>query len=286
MSPWLATVCALALYALGYCVYAKYLARRVFRLDARRKTPAHAMMDGVDYVPTNRFVLFGHHYASITGLAPMLGPAVAVIWGWLPAMCWVVLGAILVGCVHDFGALVVSMRANGQSVGKVAEGVIGPRAKMLFLAIIFFGVALAMGVFVYIIATLFAIGDDFDPANLAAATTSFPSAVLPSAALMVMAMVLGYLLYKRGFPLAAPTAVDGRTADGNEVVAAARWQRVSSDLAPRCFSWRSSSSALHWPWACSFTSSPLCLPSGTISIRPTLPLRRLRFRQPFCRRRR
>ena len=148
-------IACLVFYALGFGVYAKFLAGRIFRLDAARPTPAHTLRDEIDYVPTNRFVLFGHHFASITGLAPMLGPAVAVIWGWLPAMLWVVLGAVLVGCVHDFGALVVSMRARGQSIGKVAEGVIGPRAKSLFLGLIFFGVALAMGVFVFVIAKLF-----------------------------------------------------------------------------------------------------------------------------------
>ncbi len=207
MNPLIAVIGCLVLYALGYGVYAKFLAGRIFRLDATRPTPAHTLRDDVDYVPTNRFVLFGHHYASITGLAPMLGPAVAVIWGWVPAMLWVVLGAILIGCVHDFGALVVSMRAGGQSIGKVAEGVIGPRAKMLFLALIFFGVALAMGVFVYVIAVLFQAGPDFDPAHLSAAKTSFPSAALPSASLMVLAMIMGYLLYKRSFPLGPTTLV-------------------------------------------------------------------------------
>ena len=119
------------------------------------RTPAHELEDGVDYVPTRPQILFGHHWASITGLSPMLGPAVAVIWGWLPAMLWVVLGAILIGCVHDFGALVVSARAKGMSIGKVTEGIIGKRAKTLFHLIIFFGIALAMGVFVLVIATLF-----------------------------------------------------------------------------------------------------------------------------------
>jgi carbon starvation protein len=195
------------LYVLGYRLYAKHLAEKVFRLDPDRETPAHTLRDGVDYVPTNRFVLFGHHYASITGLAPMLGPAVAVIWGWLPAMLWVVFGAILVGCVHDFSALVVSVRAKGLSIGKVAEGVIGPRAKLLFLALIFFGVALAMGVFVFIIAVLFQVGPDFDPTDLSTATTSFPSAVLPSGALMILAMIMGFLLYKKNFPLVPTTLV-------------------------------------------------------------------------------
>ncbi len=207
MNPVLAIIGCLLLYVFGFVVYAKFLAKRVFRLNDANITPAHTLKDGIDYVPTNRFVLFGHHYASITGLAPMLGPAVAVIWGWVPAMLWVVLGAVFVGCVHDLGALVVSMRARGMSIGKVADGVIGPRAKMLFLVIIFFGVSLAMGVFVFIIAKLFSINSDFDPNNLAAAGTSFPSAFLPSAALMVMAMIMGWLLYKRGFPLGRTTVV-------------------------------------------------------------------------------
>ena len=205
-NPLLAAVGCLVFYGLGFRFYASFLAGRIFRLNPDRSTPAHRLRDEIDYVPTNRYVLFGHHYASITGLAPMLGPAVAVIWGWLPAMLWVVLGAIFVGCVHDFSALVVSMRARGQSIGKVAEGVIGPRAKLLFLALIFFGVALAMGVFVFIIAVLFQTGGDFNPSNLALARTSFPSAVLPSGALMILSMVMGFLLYKRNFPLGPTTA--------------------------------------------------------------------------------
>ncbi len=104
----LVTVLCLAGYLLGYFVYARFLARRIFVIDPSAPTPAHLLRDDVDYVPTRRVVLFGHHFASITGLAPMLGPAVAVIWGWVPATLWVVLGAIFVGCVHDFSALVVA----------------------------------------------------------------------------------------------------------------------------------------------------------------------------------
>jgi carbon starvation protein len=207
MNPLLAAVGCFVLYFLGHRVYGKFLAGRIFRLDPSRATPAHTLRDDIDYVPTNRFVLFGHHYASITGLAPMLGPAVAVIWGWVPAMLWVVLGAVLVGCVHDFSALVVSMRAKGLSIGKVTEGVIGPYAKLLFLALIFFGIALAMGVFVYVIAVLLQAGSDFDPNDLAAASTSFPSAVLPSGSLMILAMIMGFLLYKGNFPLGPTTLV-------------------------------------------------------------------------------
>ena len=201
-----AALCFLG-YFVGYTVYARYLARRIFSLDPRAVTPAHAQRDGIDYVPTNRYVLFGHHWASITGLSPMLGPAVAVIWGWLPAMLWVVVGALLVGCVHDFGALVVSMRARGMSIGKVTEGIVGRRAKSLFHLIIFFGIALAMGVFVYVIAVLFSISESWDPAQPMADPSSFPTSVFPSALLIAIAMAMGWLLYKRNLPLLPTTAV-------------------------------------------------------------------------------
>jgi carbon starvation protein len=138
----------------------------------------------------------------------MLGPAVAVIWGWGPAMLWVVLGAIFVGCVHDFSALVVSMRARGMSIGKVTEGIIGRRAKTLFHVIIFFAIALAMGVFVSVIADIFSITDRWDPNLPMADAASFPTAVLPSGALVVIALAMGYLLYRKQYPL-GPTAAIG-----------------------------------------------------------------------------
>jgi len=122
-------------------------------------------------------------------------------------MLWVVTGAIVVGCVHDFGSLVVSMRAQGMSIGKVTEGIIGARAKTLFHLIIFFGIALAMGVFVYLISVMFSITEQWDPNEPMADPSSFPTAVLPSAALIVIAMAMGYLLYKRKFPLGRTTIV-------------------------------------------------------------------------------
>ncbi len=200
MSPILAVLGAFVLYALGYRFYARFLARRVFGLEADRRTPAHALEDGVDYVPTRPAILFGHHFASITGLAPMLGPAVAVIWGWAPAMLWVVLGALFVGCVHDFGALAISLRHRGMSVGEVAASVIGPRARTLFHLIIFFGIALAMGVFVYVIARLFSL-------ELAPGRPAYPQAVLPSGLLMCIAIAAGFLLYRRRLPLLPVAAV-------------------------------------------------------------------------------
>ncbi|MCH2112759.1 MAG: carbon starvation protein A [Planctomycetes bacterium] len=201
MSAAVVAAVALLVYVVGYRVYGRWLAERVFRLDAHSVTPAHAQSDGVDFVPTRKLVLFGHHYASIAGLAPMLGPAVAVFWGWFPALCWVVLGSLLLGCVHDFSALVLSARHQGRSIGGLCDDILGERAKGLFLLLIFFGVSLAMGVFVYVLSLLFQWGDDFQPQKLSASTTSFPEVVFPSAALIVLAIGAGWLMYVRKKPL-------------------------------------------------------------------------------------
>ena len=142
-----AVVALLAFVALllAYCTYGRFIARRIYRLDPNRRTPAYELEDGVDYVPTRIPVLFGHHFASIAGLGPILGPAIAVIWGWLPAVLWVVIGCILIGAVHDMGALAVSLRFKGRTIGDVCGELIGPRARLLALLIIFFLLALAMG---------------------------------------------------------------------------------------------------------------------------------------------
>ena len=193
MSPLLAALICIAAYVAAYRVYARFLAERVFAIDPARPTPAVRYRDNVDYVPANRYVLFGHQYASITGLSPMLGPAIAVIWGWLPAMLWVVIGAIFVGAVHDFGALVVSIRARGMSLGKVTENLVGQRGKTLFHLVIFFLIALAMGVFVHVIAVLFS--PDF-----------YPQAVLPSSGLVIVAAAMGVAVHRGGWSIRSLTA--------------------------------------------------------------------------------
>ena len=192
VSPVAAALLAFAAYWAAYRFYARHLSRRLFALDDARPTPAHRLRDDVDYVPANRYVLFGHQFASITGLSPMLGPAIAVIWGWLPALAWVVLGAVFVGAVHDFGALAVSIRARGLSLGKVTESLVGPRAKTLFHLLIFFLIALAMGVFVHVVATLFS--PDF-----------YPESVLPTATLMLVAVGIGVAIYRLGWDIRALT---------------------------------------------------------------------------------
>lgn len=194
MEPVFAAAGCFLLYFVVYRFYARHLGARIFQLDPTKSTPAHDMNDGVDYVPCRRAILFGHHYASIAGLAPMLGPAIAVIWGWLPGMLWVVLGTLFIGAVHDFGALVVSMRHKGLSVGKVAEDLIGRRAKSIFLLIILFLICLVMGVFVRTIAGLFT-------------AAFYPESVFPTFFLMGVAMIIGWRVYKHSAPIGKATAI-------------------------------------------------------------------------------
>ena len=105
-------------------LYGRFLGRRLFKLSTDNLMPSHEFKDGVDYVPAKANIIFGHHFTSIAGTGPIVGPAIAVFWGWLPALLWVVFGAIFIGAVHDFGALVVSLRNRGQTVGEVAGRII------------------------------------------------------------------------------------------------------------------------------------------------------------------
>lgn len=174
----------------GYQVYSRYLAKRIYRLDPDFVTPAHEFEDGVDYLPTNRHVLFGHHFTSVAGAAPIVGPAIAVIWGWLPAFLWVVLGTVFAGAVHDFGALWISTRHKGNSIGALTEQIVGARARVLFLLIIFFLLLLVNAVFAVVIANLFV-------AN--------PGAVLPVWGSLVVAVIVGLLIYRTGVGILWPS---------------------------------------------------------------------------------
>jgi carbon starvation protein len=179
----------LAFFA-GYRIYSRYISRRIYQLDPDFVTPAHELEDGVDYLPTNRHVLFGHHFTSVAGAAPIVGPAIAVIWGWLPAFLWVTLGTIFAGAVHDFGTLWISVRHKGHSIGTLAERIVGGRAKVLFLLIIFFLLLLVNAVFAVVIANLFV-------AN--------PGAVLPVWGSLVVAVIVGLLIYRTGTGILLPS---------------------------------------------------------------------------------
>ncbi|MCS6831790.1 MAG: carbon starvation protein A [bacterium] len=197
---WIVAGVALILW-LAYRWYGTFLVRRVFQVDDSLLTPAHAQRDDVDYVPSAAPVVFGHHFASIAGLGPLLGPAIAVVWGWLPALIWIVVGCIFIGAVHDTGCLVASVRNRARSIADVTADVMGHRARTLFLLFAIFALSLAMGVFVVNIASLFA------PGAGAAEGGHVPQAVLPSVMLIVIAVAVGILHYRLRLPLAPLTAV-------------------------------------------------------------------------------
>ncbi|MEZ6188273.1 MAG: carbon starvation protein A [Planctomycetota bacterium] len=180
----------LAAFALAYRVYSRYLALRIFGVDPHRRTPAHEKQDGVDYVPTSRHVLFGHHFTSVAGAAPILGPAIAVIWGWLPALLWIVFGSIFVGAVHDFGCLFLSTRNGGSSVADLTGRIVGPRARLLFLLFVLFLTWIVLAVFAFVIGTLF---------------DAYPASVLPVNIEILVAAAVGYVVHKRGAKLLLPS---------------------------------------------------------------------------------
>ncbi|MEE8558762.1 MAG: carbon starvation CstA family protein, partial [Myxococcota bacterium] len=155
MNAALLAIIVFTLFALGYRFYSKFLSERVFGLRPDEPVPAKELRDGIDYVPTRLHVLWGHHYTSIAGAAPIVGPALAVIWGWLPAVLWVTLGTLFMGAVHDFSALVISLRNRGQSIGEIAGHVITPRTRTLALVIISLLIWVVLAVFAFIIGTLF-----------------------------------------------------------------------------------------------------------------------------------
>jgi carbon starvation protein len=154
MSPLLLMLIGLAMFAAGYFFYSKYLARRTYKLDPAFRTPAHELNDGVDYVPTNKFILWGHHFTSVAGAAPIVGPAIAVIWGWLPAFLWVTIGTVFFAGMHDFGALWASVRNKGRSIGALSARYIGKRGANLFLVVIFLLLLMVIAAFAVVIKNL------------------------------------------------------------------------------------------------------------------------------------
>jgi len=123
-SLWL-IVAAVCVYALGYRFYSAFIAARVLMLDGTRATPAERLADGRDFIPTHRWIVFGHHFAAIAGPGPLVGPTLAAQFGYLPGTLWILIGAVLGGCVQDFVILFCSIRRNGRSLGQMARDELG-----------------------------------------------------------------------------------------------------------------------------------------------------------------
>ncbi|RUR36606.1 carbon starvation CstA family protein [Vreelandella populi] len=187
MSAVILLLIGLGAMALGYFLYSKFIAQKIYQLDPNFKTPAHEFEDGIDYVPTNRFVLWGHHFTSVAGAAPIVGPAIAVIWGWAPAFLWVVFGTIFFAGVHDFGAIWASVRNKAKSVGALTGDVVGKRARSIFMIVIFLVLLMVNAVFAVVIAGLM---------------MNFPSAVVPVWGAIIVALIIGQMIYRRKMSLA------------------------------------------------------------------------------------
>ena len=181
MSSLLIIFITLILFFWGYKFYARKL-ERLWEIDAKRQTPAVLKYDGIDYCPArNWLVLFGHHFSSIAGAGPIIGPVVAcIVWGWLPVLLWIVFGTIFIGGVHDFAALACSLRQEGNSIADIASQVISKKVKIVFSLFVWLALILVIAVFAYLCADTF---------------VKEPRIVLPSLGLIPVAIVIGYLLY-------------------------------------------------------------------------------------------
>jgi len=180
------------LYLVAYHTYGKYLARKIFKLDPDAVVPSVELNDNKDFVPTSKMVVFGHHFTSIAGTGPIVGPAIAVIWGWVPALLWVIFGSIMIGAVHDFGSLIVSMRNRGQTVGDIAGRVLNPRIRLLFLFILFMALTIVLAIFGLVIAVVFQL---------------YPAAIFPCIVQIPLAIAIGLYLHRKGINLLIPSIV-------------------------------------------------------------------------------
>ncbi len=183
MEALLIMVVAFAGYIAMYHLYGKYIGNKIFRLSSAATVPSVDLEDGVDYVPTKKEVIFGHHFASIAGTGPIVGPAVAIIWGWVPAMIWIFFGSIFMGAVHDFGSLIISMRNQGKSIADYTAKYVNNRTRFLFFLIVFLELWIVVAIFGLVIAVVFHM---------------YPQSVFPVWCEIPIAVYLGYLVYNKG----------------------------------------------------------------------------------------
>jgi carbon starvation protein len=170
-------------YILFYRIYGRYIGKKIFGLNDNRTPPSVVHQDGTDYVPTRKEIIFGHHFTSIAGTGPIVGPAIAIIWGWLPAVLWVFLGSAIIGAVHDFSTLIISMRNEGKSISEITAKYINRRTRIFFFIIVFLALWIIIAIFGLVIAIIFSM---------------FPSSVIPVWLQIPIAVYLGHMIYKKG----------------------------------------------------------------------------------------
>ncbi len=175
----------IAILLSAYRFYGSFIARKL-GVDNSNITPAHSQKDGIDYVPSNRFVVLGHHFASIAGAGPIVGPVIAVSFGWMPALTWIIVGGIFFGAVHDITSMTASLRHRGKSIGEIIQQYIGDSGKKLFLIFAFATLLLVIAVFMDIVARTF---------------VTVPSAASASVFFILLALLFGFVINRLVFPL-------------------------------------------------------------------------------------
>ena len=188
----LIVVLGLAIYIVSYYTYGRFLDRRVMCASAEAEVPSKRLYDGVDYVPANKFVLFGHHFASIAGAGPIVGPAMAMAWGWLPGILWVWFGNVFMGAVHDYLSLMASVRYDGKSVQFVARDVLGRRSGVAFSVFVLFLLILVVAAFAAIVGNTF---------------VNSPESATAFVGILISALILGVLLYRTRIPFGISTVI-------------------------------------------------------------------------------
>ncbi|MDE5937861.1 MAG: carbon starvation protein A [Lachnospiraceae bacterium] len=205
MNSLLLLIICVAILILGYIFYGGWLCKQWGVGESKKPTPAHEMEDGVDYVPAKAPVLMGHHFSSIAGAGPITGPIGAAMFGWVPVVLWILVGGIFFGGVHDFGALFASIRHKGQSIGEIISSNMSKRAKMLFTIFAYLTLILVVAAFASIVATTFgAVVDDAGAIDMAASATN-ASVAMVSLLFIVIAIVFGFMVYRRNASMAVST---------------------------------------------------------------------------------
>ena len=177
----------------GYKIYGRFLEKNVIRANDERLTPARELEDGIDYSPANKTILFGHHFSSIAGAGPILGPLLGVLYfGWLGALLWVALGSVFIGAVHDYTSLMVSVQNKGTSLAQISEKTLGRRTKIIFSLFLWLTLALVIAVFAVVASQTL---------------VSQPEIVIPTFGLVFIAMIFGWLVYRKRVPVSAATLV-------------------------------------------------------------------------------
>src|SRR6266511_1361318 len=191
-SLWIVVIGVVVIY-LAYNYYARWVDRTVIQADPEKATPARMYMDGADFMPTSRFVLYGYHFKSIAAAGPIVGVITAAnLWGWLPSILWLMIGVSFIGWASDYSAIMMAVRNDGNSLSAIAHRLISPRTRRILFVFIFFYLLLIAGAFVGIMSAILAARPDV------------PFGIL---VLAVMGLLAGWLIYRRRASIIGVTVI-------------------------------------------------------------------------------